>query len=201
MSNNYTRDYFTEAHQILNSQGYKNYIQQLLPGGKFQNNEYVVKNPTRLDNKAGSFSINVTSGKWSDFATNDAGNDLIGLTSYVKGISPLDACFYIGVPLPDKSKVNNIAESGLNTHREEVVEIECTPKETEEYVAFLNNTGSLPVGYPEQKQAEEERPLSTTSDIEQQYTHAVVPEFSEELMGRKTRDRLKDGTLTFYRFF
>ena len=201
MSNNYTRDYFTEAHQILNSQGYKNYIQQLLPGGKFQNNEYVVKNPTRLDNKAGSFSINVTSGKWSDFATNDAGNDLIGLTSYVKGISPLDACFYIGVPLPDKSKVNNIAESGLNTHREEVVEIECTPKETEEYVAFLNNTASLPVGYPEQKQAEEERPLSTTSDIEQQYTHAVVPEFSEELMGRKTRDRFKDGTLTFYRYY
>ncbi len=197
----YKNDYFADAHQILNSQGYKNYIQQLLPGGKFQNNEYVVKNPTRLDNKAGSFSINITSGKWSDFATNDAGNDLIGLTSYVKGISPLDACFYIGVPLPDKSKVNNIAESGLNTDREEVVEIECTPEEIEEYVASLNNTASLPVGYPEQKQAEEEQPISTTSDIEQQYTHAVVPEFSEEFMGRKTRDRFKDGTLTFYRYY
>ena len=190
----YTRDYFAEAHQILNSYGYRNYIQRLLPGGKFQNDEYVVKNPTRLDNKAGSFSINGTSGKWSDFATGDAGNDIIGLTSYVKGISPLDACFYIGVPRPNKSKVNNVAESGLDAYKEEVVEIECTPKEIEEYVASLNDD-------IEQERAEEEQPLPTTGDIEQQYTDAVVPEFSEEFMGRKTRDRFKDGTLTFYRYY
>ena len=125
---NYKRDYFAEAHQILKNLGYKNYIQKLLPGGKYQNNEYVVKNPTRLDNKAGSFFINVTTGKWSDFATGDKGKDLISLVAYIKRISPLKACFEIGVPRPDKSKVNDVAKTDFNTHTEvkEEVEIEYT---------------------------------------------------------------------------
>lgn len=195
---NYKRDYFAEAHQILNSQGYRSYIQQLLPGGRVQNNEYVVKNPTRNDNKAGSFSINLTTGKWSDFATNDAGNDLIGLTSYVKGISKTEACFYIGVSRPDKNSANNVAKTDFNAHTkaEEEVEIECTPKEIEEYVASLNDD-------IEQERAEEEQQVSVTitGDIEQEYANAVVPEFSEEFIGRKTKDRFKDGALTFYRYY
>lgn len=193
---NYKRNYFAEAHQILKSLGYKDYIQKLLPSGKVQNNEYIVKNPRRLDNNAGSFSINTITGKWSDFATNEAGRDLISLTAYIKGISRLDACFDIGVPRPDKNIANNVAKNDLNAHSEaeEEVEIEYTPKEIEEHIASLNND-------IEQEQAKEEKPLSTTGDIEQQYTHAVVPEFSEEFMGRKTRDRFKDGTLTFYRYY
>jgi uncharacterized protein (DUF927 family) len=195
---NYKRDYFTEAHQILNSQGYRSYIQQLLPGGKVQNNEYIVKNPTRNDNKAGSFCINITTGKWSDFATGDAGNDLIGLTTYVKGISKIEACFYIGVPRSDKNRTNNVSESGFNVYREteEEVEIEYTTEEIEEYIASFNED-------IERELAEEEQQTSTitTTDIEQQYTHAVVPEFSEEFIGRKTKDRFKGGTLTFYRYY
>jgi len=194
---NYKRDYFAEAHQLLKSQGYRSYIQQLLPDGKIQNNEYVVKNPTRNDNKAGSFCINTTTGKWSDFATGDAGNDLIGLTAYVKGISKTEACFYIGVPRPDKSSANDIAKSGLNAHTEaeEEVEIEYTPEEIEEYVASLNED-------IEQEQAEEEQQTSTTTDPEPQtHTHITIPEFSEEFMGRKTKDRFKDGKLTFYRYY
>lgn len=196
---NYKRDYFAEAHQILNSQGYRSYIQQLVPGGKFQGNEYVVKNPTRNDNKAGSFSINLTTGKWSDFATNDAGNDLIGLTSYAKGISKTEACFYIGVPRPDKSGANDIAKTDLNAHTEveEEVEIECTPEEIEEYLASLNED-------IEQEQAEEEQQASTitvTDPEPQTHTHITIPEFSEEFIGRKTLDRFKDGTLTFYRYY
>jgi hypothetical protein len=101
---NYKRDYFAEAHQLLNQQGYKNCIQQLLPAGKYQGNEYVVKNPTRNDSTARSFSINCITGKWSDFATGKAGNDLIGLIAYVKGISSIEACFYIGVPRPKNNK-------------------------------------------------------------------------------------------------
>lgn len=193
---NYKRDYFAEAHQILKNQGYRSYIQQLLPAGKIQNNEYVVKNPTRNDNKAGSFSINLTTGKWSDFATGDAGNDLIGLTSYVKGISKLEACFYIGVPRPDKAKANNIAKSDLNSHREakEEIEIECTSEGIEKHVASLNED-------IEQGQTEKEQQVSATAnDIELQ-ADVVIPEFSEEFMGRKTKDRFKDGKLTFYRYY
>ena len=99
---NYKRDFFKEAHQLLKQQGYKNYIQGLLPGGKWQSGEYVVLNPTRNDSKAGSFSINGSNGKWSDFAIGEAGNDLIGLTAYVKGIAPLEACYHIGVPRHNK---------------------------------------------------------------------------------------------------
>ena len=98
----YKRDFFKEAHQLLKQQGYKNYIQSLLSGGRWQNNEYVVLNPTRNDTKPSSFSINGNTGKWADFATNEAGNDLIGLTAYVKGISPLEACYHIGVPHHNK---------------------------------------------------------------------------------------------------
>ncbi len=151
---NYKRNYFAEAHQILKSLGYKDYIQKLLPSGKVQNNEYIVKNPRRLDNNAGSFSINTITGKWSDFATNEAGRDLISLTAYIKGISRLDACFDIGVPRPDKNIANNVAKNDLNAHSEaeEEVEIEYTPKEIEEHIASLNND-------IEQEQAKEEKPL------------------------------------------
>ena len=187
MSNNYTRDYFTEAHQILKSQGYINYTQQLLPGGKVQNNEYIVKNPTRIDNKAGSFCINTTTGKWSDFATNDAGNDLISLTSYIKGISRLDACFYIGVPRPDKSSANDIAKSDLNTHSK-------VEEEIEEYKDI------------KQEQAEEEQQASTTTtDIELQpdviSPNYVVPEFSEEFITKNQKGEFKDAIRTIYRYY
>lgn len=187
---NYKRDYFAEAHKLLTNQGYRSYIQQLLPAGKVQGNEYVVKNPTRNDNTAGSFSINLNTGKWSDFATNDAGNDLISLTAYVKGISKIEACFYIGVQRPNNTMSdNNIAKKVLNTHTEaeEEIEIECTQEEIEEYVASLN------------KDIEQEQQSSTTATELQ--SQDLIPEFSEEFIGRKTKDRFKGGKLTFYRYY
>ena len=42
----YKRDFFKEAHAILRRQGYKNYIERLLPAGKWKSGEYIVKNPT-----------------------------------------------------------------------------------------------------------------------------------------------------------
>lgn len=116
--NTYERDFFAEAHTLLKQQGYKNYITKLLPNGKWQGNEYVVKNPTRNDNKAGSFSINGVTGKWADFATNEAGNDLIGLTSLMLGISPVEACYHIGVPKLENNdpKTSVEAHTVLNSH-------------------------------------------------------------------------------------
>lgn len=111
LSKQYKRDFFAEAHQLLKQRGYKNYIQSLLPSGKWQGSEYVVKNPTRDDNVAHSFSINGNTGKWGDFATDDVGNDLIGLTAYIKGITPLEACYYIGVPRHDKTHSQKITTS------------------------------------------------------------------------------------------
>lgn len=54
-----------------------------LPGGKWVGHEYKAVNPTRADRNDGSFSINCNTGAWGDFATDDAGLDLISLYAYL----------------------------------------------------------------------------------------------------------------------
>jgi hypothetical protein len=66
-------------------------IPRLLPGGKSEGDEWVVRNPTRGDSKAGSFKVNMKTGVWSDFATGDSGGDMIDLVVYLTGKSILDA--------------------------------------------------------------------------------------------------------------
>src|SRR5262249_52341624 len=69
----------------------RTFLEALIPGGKFRSLEYQVRNPTRDDKRAGSFSINYRSGVWKDFATGDGGGDLISLLAYVKAIGQGDA--------------------------------------------------------------------------------------------------------------
>ena len=47
---------------------------ELWPGGTFRGDEYVVRSPLRDESKAGSFSINNSTGLWHDKATDEAGN-------------------------------------------------------------------------------------------------------------------------------
>ena len=54
-----------------------------LTGGKNQGHEYQPLNPMRGDHKPGAFSINTISGKWSDFATDQSGGDLVSLAAYL----------------------------------------------------------------------------------------------------------------------
>jgi|GEM_PF-1138197 len=56
-----------------------------LPHGKICGHEYVALNPKRHDTKLGSFKVNIYTGRWSDFATGDAGGDIISLASYLSG--------------------------------------------------------------------------------------------------------------------
>lgn len=59
-----------------------------LPGGRTESGEYKVTNPTRRDKSVGSFSVCVSgqrAGCWADFATDDAGKDLISLYAYLNG--------------------------------------------------------------------------------------------------------------------
>jgi putative DNA primase/helicase len=57
-----------------------------LPSGRRDGHEFVALNPTRSDRKAGSFRININSGVWADFATNDSGKDPVSLVAYLRGI-------------------------------------------------------------------------------------------------------------------
>ncbi len=44
-----------------------------LPDGRRVGHEWIARNPTRLDRSPGSFSINLHTGLWADFATGDRG--------------------------------------------------------------------------------------------------------------------------------
>src|SRR4051812_12873368 len=62
---------------------------RLLPDGKIvaRGKEYVARNPTRADRRAGSLSVNLRTGCWADFAADAKGGDLISLLAYVRGVS------------------------------------------------------------------------------------------------------------------
>ena len=187
--NTYERDFFAEAHTLLKQQGYKNYITKLLPSGKWQGNEYVVKNPTRNDNKAGSFRINGVTGAWSDFATNDAGKDLIGLTSYIKGISPVDACYYIGVLRLEK----NTAKTSSETHT--VANINNKNNSTVEDIQ-LTDEGMLELEQEAIANVDTDKPTEEAEELS-----FNVPELTENNLGRWIKDRFKDGQLSFYHYY
>lgn len=54
-----------------------------LPDGRREGAEWVALNPTRADSRKGSFKVNLKSGRWGDFATDDRGGDLISLAAYL----------------------------------------------------------------------------------------------------------------------
>ena len=62
-----------------------------LPDGQRRGNEYVARNPRRDDRRPGSFTINLHSGRWGDFATDVRGGDPISLAAYLAGIGQAEA--------------------------------------------------------------------------------------------------------------
>jgi putative DNA primase/helicase len=72
-------------------------LNQWCPGGRMQGREYVALNPTRSDSKAGSFSINLDTGVWKDFATGDNGGDLVALVAYVDDVKQGEAAHHLAV--------------------------------------------------------------------------------------------------------
>ncbi|GAB4063962.1 hypothetical protein KHC28_14200 [Ancylobacter sonchi] len=70
-------------------------LSRWLPGGHREGREWVALNPRRSDRSTGSFRINMTSGKWSDFATGDAGGDPVSLAAYLSGTSQLEAARHL----------------------------------------------------------------------------------------------------------
>jgi hypothetical protein len=70
-----------------------------LPEGRRQGNEWIARNPTRADNRPGSFKINIRTGRWADFATGAKGGDVISLAAHLHGLSQSDAARQIGAML------------------------------------------------------------------------------------------------------
>jgi hypothetical protein len=63
----------------------------IIPGGRVVRDEYVVRNPKRNDRRAGSFKVNLRTGRWADFATGERGGDLIALVAWRYDVSQSEA--------------------------------------------------------------------------------------------------------------
>ncbi len=66
-------------------------LRRWLPDGRQVGREYVARNPRRADKRAGSFKVNTCTGRWADFATGDAGGDVVSLCAYLAGIGQAEA--------------------------------------------------------------------------------------------------------------
>lgn len=66
-------------------------LARFAPGGRVIANEWQGINPRRIDRKPGSFKVNVRTGRWSDFATDDRGGDPVSLVAYLTGLPMGDA--------------------------------------------------------------------------------------------------------------
>jgi putative DNA primase/helicase len=86
---------FHSINQAAIKQSHK-LLAELLPGGVARGNEYVVLNPRRKDMRPGSFSINIRTGRWGDFAIGAYGGDFISLAAYVLDIEPRQAAELVG---------------------------------------------------------------------------------------------------------
>lgn len=91
-----------------------------LPNGHKAGHEYKAINPTRSDNREGSFSINMANGKWGDFAAGDAGNDLISLCAYLFHSNDQIAAAYdvaerLGIQLPPRQGDGSHAASSSDS--------------------------------------------------------------------------------------
>jgi hypothetical protein len=85
-------------------------LAEWLPDGKQNGKEYFARNPQRDDRTANSFSVNIHSGVWHDFASGDKGGDPISLYAFlffsgdnVAAARELGGRFGVA-PLPDMSK-------------------------------------------------------------------------------------------------
>jgi hypothetical protein len=70
-------------------------LSRWLPDGRRDGHEWTARNPRRADRRPGSFRINLTSGRWGDFATGDKGGDLISLAAFLFNLAQDEAALKV----------------------------------------------------------------------------------------------------------
>lgn len=70
-------------------------LSRWLPDGRIQGEQFIALNPTRDDRNLGSFQINIKTGLWADFATDDKGKGAVSLASYLFDMPQKDAIEFI----------------------------------------------------------------------------------------------------------
>lgn len=89
MKRDYTEEYARLNQAIANAA--TRLLGEWIKDGVRKGKEWVGTNPARSDNRPGSFSVNIHTGKWGDFSTDDTGGDFISLYAYLKGLSQSEA--------------------------------------------------------------------------------------------------------------
>ena len=74
-------------------------LRRWLPDGQLVGREYEARNPRRADRRPGSFRVNVTTGKWADFACDAKGGDVVSLAAYLSGTGQAEAARALGAIL------------------------------------------------------------------------------------------------------
>jgi hypothetical protein len=96
---------FAALNQVALAQSL-NICRWLLRDGRVQGREYLALNPRRADSTLGSFKVNLTTGRWCDFATSeDRGGDLISLTAWVFSLSQSEAALRLALKIGIKPEV------------------------------------------------------------------------------------------------
>lgn len=66
-------------------------LSRWLSDGRREGHEWVARNPRRADRRPGSFRVNMNTGKWADFATDDRGGDVVSLAAYLANTGQAEA--------------------------------------------------------------------------------------------------------------
>jgi len=66
-------------------------LSRWLPDGRVEGREWSCRNPRRADRHAGSFKINLRTGRWADFASGDKGGDVVSLCAFLHNLSQVEA--------------------------------------------------------------------------------------------------------------
>lgn len=108
-------DFERIAHDALNHA--EQLLAAWLPDGKRDGHEWKALNPMRADRSVGSFSININTGAWGDFADDDTGGDLVSLCAYLfHDRDQVEAAYELaeqfGISMPPRKKKQGGGDQG-----------------------------------------------------------------------------------------
>ena len=70
-------------------------LKQLVGRGQIEGSDYVILNPNRNDSKLGSFRIDISTGRFHDFATGDRGGSIIDLAAFAYNCDIVEAAKHL----------------------------------------------------------------------------------------------------------
>ncbi len=94
------------------------WLSEIAPDGEIKGKEYVAS--TKHGGAGGSFSFNLQTGKWADFATDEKGGDPVSLVASAKNLSRGEAAKWLldrlGISKDGPAKIKNVkAETTWST--------------------------------------------------------------------------------------